>query len=154
MQGNAVKNHYTHSDSDPQCLPRTGTTGPANPTAQYGNLLYDMQLAGSTPPGLTYTGNPKVRCAICAAPRPYCVQMVGTSACPAGFINQYSGYLYSNYYTAHGGSSPICLDIANIDQGAGTGTDQAGYIYPVINHGTLTATPSTQFVQCRLCCLP
>ena len=153
MQGNAVKNNYGHTDSSPQCLPRTGQTGPSNPTAAYGNLLYDMQLAGSSPPGLTYTGNPKVRCAICAAPRPYCVQMVGT-ACPAGFVTQYSGYLYANYYTGHGGSDPICLDTANLDVAAGTAPDQGGYIYPVINHGTVTATPTTQFVRCGLCCLP
>ncbi len=153
MQGIATKNYYTHSDSAPTCLPRTGPSGPNNPTAAYGNLLYDMQLAGSSPPGLSYTGNPKVRCALCAAPRPHCVEMPGLAACPAGFVTQYSGYLYASYYTGHGGSPPICLDTANIDVSAGTVPDQGGYIYPVINHGTLTASP-TQFVRCALCCLP
>jgi hypothetical protein len=158
MQGIGTTTYYTYSDAEPSCLPRTGTTGPTNTNpGAYGNLLYDMQLAGTRPPGVTTpTLYPKVNCAVCAAPRPHCVQMKGVAACPAGFVTQYSGYLYSNYYT-YGGITPICLDTDNLDTSAGTAPDQGGYIYPVINQGTRTSvltSPNTQFVRCALCCLP
>lgn len=155
--GLGSKNNYQHSDSDPTCLPRSGPSGATvtHPTAVTGgNLLYSMQLAGdrTVVPGAP-TGNPKIRCALCAAPRRTCFQATGIS-CPAGFVTQYSGHLYSNHYTGHGGSAPFCLNTSGLDVSLGTGTDHGGYVYPVFQYSTLATTASAQFVTCAVCCAP
>jgi hypothetical protein len=156
--GLATKNHYTHSDSDPFCLSRTVATGPSvapSTATGGGNLLYGMQLGGdrSVLPAAAASGNPKVRCALCAAPRQSCFQVAGIT-CPAGFVTQYAGYLYSNHYTSHGGSSPICLNTGAFDSSLGTAPDNQGYIYPVFQYGTPATAAQSQFVRCALCCTP
>jgi hypothetical protein len=152
MQGFAAKNYYGHSPAAPQCLPKGVPAGQAAPatTASYGNLLYSMSLAnqGNGPTGVTY--GTRVQCALCATPKPYCVQINGI-ACPAGFTTQYSGYLFANYYNGHGGSEPICVDNVNFDSSQANTPDNGGYEYPVVNWGTDT---SSNFVRCNVCCLP
>ena len=163
--GQAASSYYSHAGGGANTICLFDGA-----TSQYLNYN-DGDNAGALLYGVTYQTSGyglntfkavhthRVPCAVCFAGDVYSTAMVpATVSCPTGWLSQYSGYLFSAYYT-HRKEDWLCVD-KNPESNGRYGSIQAG-IYPTeiecgsIKCGsTITEYLSNHELTCVLCTPP
>ena len=97
--------------------------------------------------------NYDVPCAVCQAVETNTMMVPGTSVCPSGWTEQYSGHLTSNYRYYHRAGEYLCLDSSPETIGSPTGQDGALFAYVVTVCGSLPCPPyeNDRVVSCVVC---
>lgn len=115
--GIAFGSHHTHPGGDEVCM--AGGDPGASTSGATGDLLYPVNTATPSPPGVT--ADKLVRCAVLLPDGPSFL-LWGSWTAPGGWTLVYKGYSMAGHYTHAGTAERHCVDGDSFDAGtAGTG---------------------------------
>ncbi|XP_072021865.1 uncharacterized protein [Amphiura filiformis] len=139
---------FTGSGSNYLCLPWDPVYLPYQSGKQdYRGMVYNAEYETSDFPPLSNVHNYDVPCVVCEVNSRLKMLMIpGTESCPAGWIEEYDGYLMSDMFSRDSPTEFVCVD-QYPDVIPGTSADENGVVFYPVESRCFSNLPCPKYVD-------